>query len=166
MVLALLGLGSCDDASGGATPVAAPASASARVPVDHLAEGELKQGSERAYGLLLPEGMKIVARFDDSIHAKGRFSPEDIANYVRKRVRVQRVELGAARTIFPNVRIKGGNPQRRYRIEVVDLGHGQTRLELHDTTRPPAAPDLTEKESWRRAGFNPDGTPIDPMQLE
>jgi hypothetical protein len=156
----------CDDAS--APDASAPRkSASARAkPVDHLAPGELKQGKERAFGLVLPEGMKVISRFDDAVHARGRFPPQDIANYVRKQVHVKRVELGAARTIFPHARIQGGSPERQYRIEVVNLGRGETKLEVFDTTPPPNTRGLTEAERWRRAGFNPDGTPIDPNDLE
>jgi hypothetical protein len=157
----------CDeDAQKTAENEAAAASATPPPPVDRLAPGELVEGTESAYGLVLPRGMKVLSRFEDAVHAKGKMRPEHVANYVRKRVDVARVELGAARTIFPNVRIKDGNRARRYRIEVVRTSAVETKLELYDVTPPPKVEAKSQAERLRRAGFNPDGTPLNPMQLE
>jgi hypothetical protein len=140
--------------------------ASAPKPVDRLAPGELEQGADRAFGLVLPKGLKVIRRFTDSVHAVGRVRPEDVANYVRHRVKVHRVELGAARTIFPDVKITEGDPHRVYRIEVISAGPGSTKLEFYDVTPAPKIEGLSEAERWRRAGFKPDGTPLHPEKLE
>lgn len=142
------------------------AASSTPPPVDRLAPGELPPGTETAFGLVLPRGLKLLAVFAGTAHAAGPLSIEDVSNYVRSRVDVRRVELGAAGTIFPAVHITGGDSQKLYRIEVSSAG-GDTHVTIRDVT--PKAPvpveKLTDEEQWRRAGFNPDHTPIDPKKL-
>jgi len=133
-------------------------------PADHLGPGELDPGDQTIFGLLLPRGMKISAHFPGIAHATGRIPAEDVANYVRDRVDSQRIELGAVGTVFPSVHIQGGDPSRVYRIEVHWAGTG-TELELRDVTPPPRPvpdPNVPEAERWRRAGYRPNGMPIDP----
>jgi hypothetical protein len=155
-----------DPGTVGAAP-SAVASASAAPPVDRLAPGELAPGTESVFGLLLPRGMKVAAQFPRVAHATGPMPAEDVANYVRDRVDVRRVELGAVGTVFPAVHIHGGAPDHVYRIEV----HGQgdvTEMVLRDVTPlPPSKVDdsVPISERWRRAGYNPDGTPLDPNSL-
>jgi hypothetical protein len=109
--------------------------------------------------------MRLERRFDDSAHAAGPVSPESVANYVRERVEATHVEIGAARTVFPKVRIKGGAPDKVYRIEVVANGP-TTLLVVRDVTPPPVEPGLSVEERWRRAGMTPQGKPIDPKKME
>jgi hypothetical protein len=93
-------------------------------------------------------------------------APEAVANYVRDRVDVAHVEIGAAGTVFPNARIKRGAPDRSYQFEVL-RDRGFTRLVIRDTT--PRQGDLPKgtstEERWRRAGRSPDGRIVDPNQL-
>lgn len=110
--------------------------------------------------------MEIVGRLQRSVHAAGNFRPEDVANYVRDRVVVDRVELGAARTIFPNAKIKNAAPSKIFRIEVVASSPTRTVIDVTDITPPPSIQGIDEAERWRRAGFKPDGTPLDPTKLE
>jgi hypothetical protein len=80
---------------------------------------------------------------------------------------VQRVELGAVGTLFPRVRIRGGDPNRSYDIEVRPI-EGGTELTVRDVTplpRVPRDPTLSEEERWRRAGFTPKGIPLDEKNL-
>jgi hypothetical protein len=145
----------------GAAPSAAP------LPVDRLAPGELAPGTEAVYGLVLPRGMKLAAHFNGVAHATGPVPAEDVANYVRDRVDARRVELGVVGTVFPAVHVAAGDPSRVYRIEVISTGGG-TELVMRDVTpipAPPEEPGLSVAERWRRAGYNPDGTPLDPMHL-
>jgi hypothetical protein len=112
--------------------------------------------------------MKVIAQFPRIGHAVGPLAPEDVANYVRDRVTAGRVELGAVGTTFPNVTIKDGDPDKRFRIEVIPLGD-RTKLVVEDVSTPPVRvpvdPTLTPAERWRRAGYNPDGTPLNPNEL-
>lgn len=149
--------------------VAVPVAPSAeRPPLDRLGPGEIPPGTETVYGLVLPRGMKVIAHFPGIAHAVGALSPEDVANYVRDRVVVSRVELGAAETVFPRVRIKDGDPEKLFDIEVIPLGD-RTKLVIKDMTPPtahvPIDKTMTDAERWKRAGYNPDGTPLDPNKL-
>jgi len=137
-------------------------------PVDRLGPHELPPGTETIYGLTLPEGLRLVAHFPRVAHAVGSLSPEEVANYIRDRVDVRRIELGAVGTVFPRVRVKGGDPQRYLRIEVNVAGDG-TELVVRDISPMPELPrdpTLTEEERWRRAGLRPDGTPLNPRELQ
>src|SRR4051812_10196355 len=71
-----------DEAAAG--PAQAPASTR---PVDHLGAGELVEGSERAFGLVLPRDVRVESRIVDLVLADANVAPEAVANYVRARVR-------------------------------------------------------------------------------
>jgi hypothetical protein len=135
-------------------------------PLDRLAPGELAQGASQVFGFEVPIDMKIQGQFPDVAYLEGRVAPEAVANYVRERVEVEHVEIGAAATVFPSARIKRGAPERIYQFEVIrDRGH--TRLVIRDITpRPADVPKGTStEERWRRAGRGPDGRIIDPSEL-
>lgn len=166
-MLFALALAACNgDPEEAVAPAAASAADPASHPIDHLAEGELAQGSEQLFGLTIPRKMRVERRFIDAAHAAGPVSPEDLSNYVRQRVSVAQVEIGAARTVFPRVVIHGGDPKKIYRIEVSPRSGGGSELEVRDITPKPVPSGLSDAELWRRAGRNPDGTPIDPKKLE
>ena len=75
------------------------------------------------------------------------------------------VSIGAARTVFPQARIKKGPPDRFFRIEVI-AGNKITELVVQDVTpRPQPKEDLSDEERWRRAGRRPDGKPLDVTEL-
>jgi len=150
-----------------AAPQASAATASASAappPLDHLGPGELPPGTAIAYGLLLPTGMKLLANFPGKAEAIGPLRPEDVANYVRDHVTATRIELGAVGTVFPAVRVKGGNPDVTLRIEVVPLGN-RTKVIVEDVTPPRVHvaidPNETDEMRLRKAGYNADGTLID-----
>jgi hypothetical protein len=135
----------------------------AQKPIDRLAPGELAPGDETIFGLVLPRGMRVSAHFDRVAYATGPMPPEDVANYLRDRLDAAHVELGAVGTVFPAARVKGGEPDKTYRIAVHAAGKG-TELELRDVTPVPAEPrdpTLSEEERWRRAGLQPNGMPLD-----
>jgi hypothetical protein len=163
------GLAACEDESA-FVPAdygsAKPPTVYSGQPLDRLARGELAPGKADAFGLLLPRRLRVEAEFPREVHASGRVPPEALANYIRKRVTVQHVELGAARTVFPQARINAGDSSRRYRIEVVAGRGGTTRLVVRDVTRAAAAQGLSQQERWRRAGIGPDGRPLNLKDLE
>lgn len=142
-------------------------SPSASAPLDRLARGELPPGQEALFGLVIPRGMTVQGQFKDSALAFGAIDSEAVANYVRDRVSVSHVEVGAARTIFPAARIKEGPAGRVFRIEVIGEGAG-TRLLVEDVTPPPPPPveNISDAERWRRAGFTSDGKPINMNALK
>jgi hypothetical protein len=156
----------CDSAERVVPAGTSPASGTAAAkPLDRLAPGELAPGRAEAFGLILPRELRVDARFPDAVHASGPVTPEPLANYVRQRVEVAHVEIGAGRTIFPRATIKAGTAGRIYRIEVVPDGP-RTRLVIRDTTPPPTVEGISEQERWRRAGMRPDGELLDPQKQE
>jgi hypothetical protein len=142
-----------------------PPSWSAR-PLDRLAPGELAPGTAQAFGLVLPRVLRIEAQFPREVFASGQAAPEAVTNYVRTRVTVTRVEIGAARTVFPACIIKGGPPDRRFQIEVVPVGGGRTKLVIRDVTPVPGPEGLSVEERWKRAGMTPEGRVLDWQQQE
>ncbi|MFZ5894223.1 MAG: hypothetical protein ACOY0T_24395 [Myxococcota bacterium] len=143
------------------------ASASVAPPVDRLAPGELPPGRDALFGLVIPQGMTVQGQFKDSGLAFGALEAEAVANYVRDRVEVSHVEIGAARTVFPGARIKNGPADRTFRVEVIGEGAG-TRLLVEDITPPPPPPpeNISDTERWRRAGFTHDGKPTNMNALK
>jgi hypothetical protein len=147
-------------------PPTEPGATPSAVPVDRLAPGELRPGAVSLYGLVLPEGMQIIARHPSSQHAAGDLTPEHVATYVRERIVVSRVELGPARTIFPQAKIRGADPQRTYQIDVVAAGKQRTVLEVQDVTPPRKTEGLSDAQRLDQVGLRPDGKLKDPARLE
>lgn len=114
----------------------------------------------KVFGFVAPAQLRLERRYPDAAHFVGQARPEAVANYVRERVAVERVEMGAARTVFPRVAIKGGPAGHVFRIEVVN-DTPNTRLVIRDITPPPTAPGLSEEERWKKAGFGPNGAQLD-----
>jgi hypothetical protein len=114
-------------------------------------------------GLVLPRDVHVERAFDDSVVARGHVGAEALANYVRKRVDVARVEIGAARTLFPKAHVKGQPDTQSVRIEVV-REFDTTMLLVRDTTPPPIPSGLSEDERWRKAGVER-GKPFVPNAL-
>ncbi len=168
LALLLIGctsLTACSSKSRAPAPSSSAAASPGR-PLDHLAPDELAPGKSEVYGFAVPRGMEVESRLADRAYVGGRVSPEALANYVREQVIVSHVEIGAARTVFPMARIKGGPPDRFFTLEVLPDGP-RTRLVIKDVTPPPPPPPgLTDAERWRAAGYTPDGRPLDPKQLE
>lgn len=147
----------------------APAeSASVLVPVDHLGEGELLEGSERAFELPLPRGLRVDGRFIDVVYASGDVSPDALANYVRNRVRDGKAITGATGTIFDRVRL----PAAPDTYLAIYVRPGPTRpdtssmLEIRNVTEPKAAPLPDEESRWKAAGLKPGGGMLDPTHLQ
>ncbi len=142
-----------------------PAGQSSGKPVDRLAPGELAPGTVDVWGFIAPREMRLDRMYPDQAFLLGPVSAEALANYVRERVQAERVEIGAARTVFPAVHIKAGKPDRVYRFEVLKDGPG-AKLVVKDITPPPITPGLSDEERWKKAGLTPQGKPLDPKKLE
>jgi len=159
-----LGLGGCRGRPAGAEPAPSAAPPAPSVPVDRLAPGELAPSKLSLLGLPLPRGMTIDGIYGNTGHASGDLSREKVANYIRTQVPVTEVEVGAARTLFPRVQLPGQPADHRFRIEVQGKGQ-RSEITVTRFVPPPPRPNLSEAERWRRAGFHPDGTPIDPERI-
>ena len=145
-------------------PPATVAPDGAAPPRDRLAPGELLEGTEKAFGLTLPRRVHVDQTFIDVVYAGGDPQPDAVANYVRARVRMGTVRIGAASTLFERVQIPG-SPGREYSIRVAPGERGDgCRMDLRDVT-PPVLPP-TEVERWRAVGLTPQGKILDPTHLE
>lgn len=164
--VALVALAACQkDASQVLAQDAAPTAASAPPPADHLAKGELLEGPDKAFSLTLPKGTRVDHAYAKVVFASGPFLPEDVANYVRARVRDGSVVLGASATSFTGVRVPA-SPDVVLDVRVQPGENGGTAIEVRDST-PAQAPDLPDEESrWRAAGLKPNGQPLDPLHMQ
>lgn len=138
-------------------------SGSATTP-DRVGPGVLIEGEQVLWGFRVPKKMTSVRVFRESASLEGEVSLAHLEEYVRERVTVRHVEVTPEKSVFPEARIKGGDPNRTYRFELVPEGR-KTRLRIQDTTRPPATPGLTPEQRWNKVGLTPQGKPI-PGKLE
>lgn len=144
-------------------PATSPSAAASLVPIDRALPGELAEGTELAFGLPLPRVMKARNTFEDVLFAWGPVPADQVANYVRQRVVAEKVETGAAKTLFSRATVKA-RPGLLISVEV--LSHGQdTELQVRDVTPKPAKQGQDPEDRWRELGFKPDGTPLDPEHL-
>lgn len=145
-------------------PAASASAPEAPPPRDWLAAGELLEGTAKAFGLTLPRQVHVDQSFVDVVHASGDARADAVVAYLRARVRMGTVRIGAASTTFEAVQIPG-LPGREYAIRVApgERGVGCV-IDLRDVT-PPALPP-TEPERWRAAGLTPQGKILDPTHLE
>jgi hypothetical protein len=164
IALALLLCASCQRKSAPA-PAGSALAASAAKPVDRLAPDELAAGTADVWGLTIPRDMRIEHRFPEVAYVVGPVKADALANYVRDRVVVSHVEIGAGRTIFPNAHIKGGSRDHVYELDVIPEPSG-SRLEIQDLTPVKVVPGLTDEERWRQAGLTPQGRPLDMKKFE
>jgi hypothetical protein len=157
---------SCHSKAGSAPSGSASALASARAkPLDRLAPDELAAGNAEVWGFPVPRDMQVEHRYVETAQLIGAVKPDALANYVRDRVVVSHVEIGAGRTVFPNAHIKGGAADRVYELDVVPEP-GRTRLVIKDTTPLKVVPGLSDAERWQQAGLTPQGRPLDPKKFE
>jgi len=158
-----LGAAACrkDDAPAIDDAAAAPP---APKPADHLEDGELVQGDDRAFSLVLPSKARVAGRFVDVVYADVDGSAESLAKYVAARVREGTERGGIEGTTFRDVRIPG-DPGKVFTIAIAPRGASRSRLEVRDAT-PPPAPDLPDEEArWRAVGMKPNGELLDPKRL-
>jgi hypothetical protein len=162
-LLAALGLGLCALACR-SDPAPAPAAAGsgkpAKQPLDRLAPGELAPGSELAFGIPVPDGMRLTHLFHDVAYMNGNAPQDALVEYVRRHVGSDRVQLAQSSVVFPRVTINGQPQNRVYDIEVFSRS-GRSRVTIRDVTPLPAPGGLTEAQRWERAGLSPSGELLD-----
>ena len=142
-----------------------PAPSQTPTPVDRLAKGELAPGKATVFGMAIPRKMRLDQQFKDTAYVSGNVRREQLSNYVRKRVSVAHVEVGAARTVFPAARINGDTTRHTYRIEIMKHGTG-ARMVIKDLTKPKPVQGISQAERWKRAGLTPQGKLINELEQE
>jgi hypothetical protein len=158
--LHLLGCGRKEEA----TPILQSAPTASGGGVDYLAPGELVEGKEKAFALILPRDLGIDHAFANEVLAHSDATPEALANYIRAHVRDGTVTVGAMGTTFERVKVPA-EPTRELRIRV-RTGQGyRSALEVRDTTPPVIEDPGNERDRWKQAGLLPNGQPVDPKHL-
>jgi hypothetical protein len=166
LLVALAALASCKRPPEEDVPqsTSVPAPPPTQAP-DQLAPGELVEGPEKLFSLPIPRALKVSWAFKDRGLAEGKVEPERVANYVRARVQDGKISAGASSTVFEGVR-HAAEPLRLLRIRIEKV-RGMCQLEVLDITPREADPDPGSDEArWRKAGFTPDGRPLDPSHLQ
>ncbi len=138
------------------------------VVIDTAGELELPAGDVEAFGLKLPRGMSVKARFPDAVYALADIGLEPIGNYVRTHVEGAKVETGPAKTVFEQAKVKGDG-SHVVRVEVTLVSRERVEVVVRDETpRPDPNPaGASEDERWRRAGMAPGGKkPLDDKRAE
>ena len=144
-------------------PSATLAIASA-APVDHLAPGELLEGGQHAFGIVLPRDLPIEEAFVDVVYANGRVPVHAVVQYLRPRLQEGDLREGDSAATFDHVKVRG-QPGLELRIRITTAPEG-TRVELRDST-PHPAPNLPDEAArWKQAGLTPDGRLANPTHLD
>jgi hypothetical protein len=143
--------------TGSAATVPAP-------PVDHLAPGELLEGSEHAYGLTLPQGLHVDYTFASEVMASGQVALHPLVQYFQARLKGGGLREGATSATFEDVKAAsdGGPPLTIHITHVRD----SVRLYIRDTTPPPGTALPDEAARWKHVGLTPSGRISDPTHLE
>lgn len=132
---------------------------------DRLPPGELIEGTEDAFGIRVPKGMTLSPPSIKYRRFAGRVDFDQLTEYVRTRITAHHAELRRDALFFDNVRIKGGDPGRVYDVTLTNRPSERVVV-IEDTTRPPANPNISSEERWKRAGLKPHGGLIDPNAME
>ncbi len=137
---------------------------SAQTTPDRLPEEQRPSETATAFGLSLPRGMRLTGQFSDSAYFMGRVELARVVEHLRPHLEAERIEVKPGYTAFENAKLKGDTSDKRLRVGISAEGPG-TQVFVQNVTPPPAPRGLSEAEIWRRAGRNPDGTPLDQNQL-
>jgi hypothetical protein len=165
MSLALFGAPACKRKEEAPPPPPAPSAAST---ADHLANGEIAEGRERAYTLALPLHSTIKARFAGSIHVASSHTPEELAKFVRARVKDGKSSSSANESVFDQV-VAIKDPSKTLTIHVRSAANAadyRSQMVINDVTPTPEEPGLTDADRWKKAGMSPDGKLLDRKHLQ
>jgi hypothetical protein len=108
--------------------------------------------------------MHIDSSFVNVVDASGSVAVHALVDYLRARLRDGAVREGVSSATFEHVRVPD-KVDRELSIRV-SQARGDTRMEVRDTT-PPPAPNLPDEAArWKHVGLTPQGRIADPTHLE
>jgi len=143
-------------------PPPPPAPSAPPKPVDHVAPGELLEGTESAFGLVLPRDTQVTGRLTRQTTGEIYAPPENVANYVRARVGDGKITMGTTTTTFSSVRPKA-DPTRVIDVRVERTRSG-SRLDVMEVVVTSEPPPPTKAGALKKAGLQANGRPDPQMQ--
>jgi hypothetical protein len=133
-------------------------------PPDRLAPNEVPLSKEKAFALPLPRGARVGGHFGGTVDIATDMSPEELANFVRTRVKGGRITAGSTTTTFEAVTV----PTEPGRVLTIEVRPGRTvrsEMIVQDVTPVIDPKAKTDEDRWRAAGYDKDGNPISPSLL-
>lgn len=121
-------------------------------------------GTPRVFGLDIPDGLRIVARFSKSVHLAGTLPLAAAIEAFQRQLEPSLMEFTPQHATWERVLVKNDESRRVLRIQISRDG-ATTRMQIAEVTPAPPANGLSDTQLWERAGRNPDGTPKDQSQL-
>jgi hypothetical protein len=151
--------------AGGATTPSVQVAAPSAVPVDHLAPGELLEGTQQAFGVTLPRDVRIDRNEPGTVYASALVGVHPLVKYLRSRLLDSHLVEGDTFATFDHVKLHD-KPGALYHIDITATPPSGARLEWDDVT-PQPAPDLPDEAArWRQVGLTPQGRVLDPTHLD
>ena len=141
-----------------------PSAEASATPADHLAPDELVEGSQQAFGVLLPRVLEVKGSFVDVVYATGHASVHALAQYFRARLQDGSMREGGQAATFEHVKVRG-KPGPELLLRIVASRDG-ANVEIRNSTPStvPLPPD--EASRWRQVGLTPRGRLADPTHLD
>lgn len=102
------------------------------------------------------------------MHVGVTYSREEVANFIRARVKDGKTTSGSSTTRFDDV-IVAKDPTKHLTIEVMSApmtSPYRAQLIISDVTPEPEPPGMTDADRWKKLGLTPNGKPVDPNRLE
>jgi hypothetical protein len=150
--------------SNGSSAAPEVAASSAVTPADHLAPGELVEGTEQAFGLTLPRGVVVDSRLPGVVNASGPVGIKPLVTYLRDRLEGGSVNANETSTTLERVKPRGqpGPPIDIYIAPTL----GKTLLQVVQTPEAPPSTLPDEPSRWKAVGLTPEGKLLDPKHTE
>jgi hypothetical protein len=145
-------------------PTMGSAATVAPAPVDHLAPGELLEGTEHAFGVTLPEGLHVEAAFASEVLASGPLTVHPLVQYLQARLKGGGLREGTGSATFEGVKASNDRDPP-LTIHIMQVRDG-VRVTLRDTTSRPAVPLPDDATRWKQVGMTPSGRIADPTHLD
>jgi hypothetical protein len=133
-------------------------------PTDHLGADELLEGSQQAFGILLPRALQVKGSFVDVVYATGHASVHALAQYFGARLQDGSMREGAYAATFEHVRVPG-KPDVELFIRIGTVREGAS-VEIRNSTPPNLLLPPDEAARWRQVGLTPHGRLADPAHLD
>jgi hypothetical protein len=131
---------------------------------DHLAPGELLEGTDKAFDVTLPRGLHVDGRFADVVLASGPLAVHPLVAYFRAHLQNGGLSEGAASATFDHVTAPD-KPERPLSVHIQKAGDG-AHVDIRDMTPPKAPPLPDEAARWKQVGLTPNGRLLDPTHLD